>query len=73
MQTGPRSVQVRLDIEPDTPHQQVWKTALANLGSYLAAQGITDVQLMRAAERPETSATSGKFRHVIAFTEETDP
>lgn len=73
VQTGPRSLQLRLDVEPGTPHEQVWESSLANLGGYLAAQGITGVRLVRAAERPAPSPTSGKFRHVIADTGGPDP
>lgn len=66
VQIGPGSLLVRLSVESWAHPQQVWEAAFANLGRYLSTQGVTDVQLERAAQAPEPSPTSGKFRQVIA-------
>lgn len=66
VQIGPRSVLLRLDVPPDVPQEQVWDDAISNLVSYLAAQELTDIKIVRAAEAPERSPTSGKYRQVIA-------
>jgi phenylacetate-coenzyme A ligase PaaK-like adenylate-forming protein len=66
VQTGPRSLLLRLDVKPDVPQEQVWEDAIANLGEYLAAQELTDTHIVRSAEAPERSPTSGKYRQVIA-------
>ena len=66
VQTGPASVQLRLDLEPGMQGGQVWDRACSNLAGFLAAHGLAGIDISRAAERPETSVTSGKFRHVIA-------
>lgn len=66
VQTGPASVLLRLAPNPGWQAGQVWDSACRNLAGYLAAQGLAGVEIIRAAEAPETSATSGKFRQVIA-------
>ncbi len=66
VQTGPASLLLRLDPEPGIPAQQVWDRACANLAGFLATLGLAGIAITRAAEPPETSATSGKFRQVIA-------
>lgn len=66
VQTGPRSVLLRLDVKSDVPEEQVWEDAISNLVEYIAAQELTDIQIVRSAEAPERSPTSGKYRQVIA-------
>lgn len=66
VQTGPSTVLLRLEVKPGAQPERVWEAALANLGRYLTDQGVTEVRLVRAVEAPERSATSGKFRQVIA-------
>lgn len=66
VQTGPASLLLRLDLEPGMQGGQVWDRACSNLAGFLAAQGLAGIDITRAAEGPETSVTSGKFRHVIA-------
>lgn len=66
VQTGPRSVLLRLDVTPGAQTAQVWERACANLGEYLGAQGLSGIEVVRAAEAPQRSPTSGKFRQVIA-------
>jgi phenylacetate-coenzyme A ligase PaaK-like adenylate-forming protein len=67
VQTGPRTLLVRLDVSPDAPPDDVWSNAFSGLARYLSGQAVTDVGLVRATEPPTLSATSGKFRHVIAW------
>ncbi len=66
VQTGPASVLLRLDLEPGMQGGQAWERACSNLAGFLATQGLAGIDIIRAAEGPETSATSGKFRQVIA-------
>lgn len=66
VQTGERSLRLRLDLLPGTAEHAVWQEATARLTAYLSAQGATDISVTRACEAPQRSATSGKFRQVIA-------
>ena len=67
MQTGPRTIVLRLDVEAaGISAEQVWQQAHANLTEYFIAQGLSDIEIIHAAEAPERSTTSGKFRQVIA-------
>jgi phenylacetate-CoA ligase len=66
VQTGPASLLLRLDLEPGMPGGQAWDHACSNLTRFLAAHGLAGIDITRAAERPQTSATSGKFRRIIA-------
>lgn len=66
VQTGPTSLLLRLGLKPGAQAEQVWDGACSKLAEYLATQGLTGIDVVRALEAPETSATSGKFRQVIA-------
>lgn len=66
VQTGPRSVLLRLDLTSGAQVEQVWGSTISALAEYFTVQGITDIEIVRAAEAPERSPTSGKFRQVIA-------
>ncbi len=66
VQTGPASVLLRLDLEPGMHREQVWSRVRSSLAEFLTAQGLADIDIVRASEGPQTSATSGKFRQVIA-------
>ncbi len=66
VQTGPASLLLRLDLEPGMRGGQAWDRACSNLAGFLAAQGLAGIEITRAAAGPQTSATSGKFRQVIA-------
>jgi len=66
LQTGPASLRLRLDLAPDAPADGVWDAACSSLAGYLADQGLAGVEVVRAAEPPEVSATSGKFRQVLS-------
>lgn len=66
IQTGPTTLRIRLDAEPGANEAQVWTELVSRLRTYLATQGIADVTLERASERPTPHPVSGKFRHVWA-------
>lgn len=65
IQTGPRSLTLRLDVRPGAQPEHVWERADADLVAYLTAQGLPGVEMTRSSEPPQRSATSGKFRQVI--------
>jgi phenylacetate-coenzyme A ligase PaaK-like adenylate-forming protein len=66
VQIGPTSILLRLNLEPKAPAEQVWDSVCSKLAEYLATQGLAGIDIIRATEPPEGSATSGKFRQVIA-------
>ncbi len=66
VQTGPASVLLRLDLEPGMQGGQVWDRACSSLTGFLADHGLAGIGITRAAEGPQTSVTSGKFRQIIA-------
>jgi phenylacetate-CoA ligase len=66
IQTGPTALRIRLDADPGANEAQVWTELVSRLRTYLAIQGIADVILERASERPASHQTSGKFRQVWA-------
>ena len=66
LQTAPDTLQVRLEPVPGADPDQVWQGVSARLAAWLAGQGVPGVELVRADEPPDRSATSGKFRQVIA-------
>lgn len=66
LQTGPATLRLRLDVAPGAPADGVWDAACASLARYLAGQGLAGVDVVRAAEAPEVSLTSGKFRQVVS-------
>jgi phenylacetate-CoA ligase len=66
IQTGPTTLHIRLDAEPGANEDQVWTELVSRLRSYLAAQGIADVTLAHASERPSPHPASGKLRQVWA-------
>ena len=66
VQTGPATIRLRLEAEPDVDVERMWRDVTANLSAYLAEQRLANVDLVRASEPPEQSMHSGKFRQVIA-------
>lgn len=66
IQTGPKSLTLRLDVRPGAQPERVWEQSCADLAAYLAAQGLPDIEIIRSPEPPQRSTTSGKFRQVIA-------
>jgi phenylacetate-CoA ligase len=64
VQTGPSSLSVRLETRPGRDEAVVWGRVKHALESFFAEQGVDDVTVELAAERPHRHPTSGKFRHV---------
>lgn len=65
IQTGDDTLTVRLETAATAgPPAAVWERMERRLRDYLAAQGLASVHIVRAAQAPRPSATSGKFRHV---------
>jgi phenylacetate-coenzyme A ligase PaaK-like adenylate-forming protein len=73
VQTGPSAVRVRLEPESGVRSEEVWAAVLGNIRAYLAAQGLANVELVRAPEPPAQNPASGKFRQVIAAAGEGAP
>lgn len=67
LQTGPRSLKLRLEISTDAEPEHIWAQACGRLADYLAAQGLSGVAIDRAVEPPQRSPTSAKFRQVIGL------
>lgn len=65
VQSGPASVRVRLEPEPNAAVEEAWRRLLAGLRRYLDDQGLGVVELLRVAEPPRQSP-GGKFRRVVA-------
>jgi phenylacetate-CoA ligase len=64
IQTSPTSIHIRLLVEPGADEATVWQTAETRLYAFLAEQGVSSVQVKRAAELPDNDPVSGKFRYV---------
>ena len=64
IQTGPTTLRIRLEAEPGTNEPQVWTELVSRLRSYLATQGIADIIIEHASERPAPHPGSSKFRQV---------
>jgi phenylacetate-coenzyme A ligase PaaK-like adenylate-forming protein len=69
VQTGPRTIQLRLDPSPQAPLERVWQALIAALRDYLDGMGLSNVAVVRTDETPMRSARSGKFRQVIGTTD----
>ena len=66
IQTGPAAIRLRMESRPGADVERMWLDVTTNLHRYLVAQNLGNVSVVRASEPPEQSATSGKFRQVIA-------
>jgi phenylacetate-coenzyme A ligase PaaK-like adenylate-forming protein len=64
IQTGPLTLQVRLDIELEADQQRVWQETFERLRAYFAAQDLHSVILEQSPEPPAADPRSGKFHHV---------
>ncbi len=64
-QTGPTSLQLRLEPEEGVDIERLWREVMRNLAGYLAKLGLGNVEIVRVDEVPRRSARSGKFRQVI--------
>lgn len=65
IQAGPSTLHIRLDPEPGVDVEHLWRKVLDDVQHYLGAQGLSNVDLVRKNESPESNAASGKFRQVI--------
>ncbi len=70
IQTGAMALAVRLEAEAGTDELDAWSSAQKALNEYMAAQGLSDVTIVRASETPCADPRSGKFRHVIRAIDE---
>jgi phenylacetate-CoA ligase len=64
VQTGPSSLSIRLDALPGTDDAAVWHEAAARLERFLAARGLSSVEVHRDPRPPAADPRSGKFRQV---------
>jgi phenylacetate-coenzyme A ligase PaaK-like adenylate-forming protein len=64
IQTGPRTLSLRLEAEPNAEAATVWSAAEAQLRRYLAERGLVDVAIERSSQLPRPNARGGKLRHV---------
>jgi phenylacetate-coenzyme A ligase PaaK-like adenylate-forming protein len=62
--TGPRTLRLRLETEPDFDASQVWKAVDDRLGEFLVAHGAAPVSIEHAVEPPHADPRSGKFTQV---------
>lgn len=68
IQTGPRSLSVRLDLTGGNEEETVWERVERDLRAFLDQRGITDVDVELSPSPPERDSDSGKFRHVWSET-----
>ena len=66
-QTGPESLELRLEAEEGVELEPLWRAVMENLRGYLSTLGLGNVEVVRANEPPRQSARSGKFRQVIGL------
>jgi phenylacetate-CoA ligase len=64
IQTGPSTLKIRLEPKQAEESNQVWERVSANARKYLTQQGLENVEILRATERPMRDLQSGKFRNV---------
>ena len=64
IQTGPSTLKIRLEPKQAEEANQVWERVSANARKYLTQQGLENVEILRATERPMRDPQSGKFRNV---------
>jgi phenylacetate-coenzyme A ligase PaaK-like adenylate-forming protein len=62
--TAPDVLSVRIATHESTAIEEVWTLVEQSLRAYLAAQGIDQVEIKRAAEPPTPNPLSGKLRRV---------
>lgn len=64
IQTGPKTLRVRLEVRTDAGAPSVWRSVTANLQNFLASQGVSGVTINKAEEKPYRDPRTGKFRQV---------
>lgn len=65
VQTGPSTIRLRLEAAEGSDVERVWRDVTVELHAFLVAQGLANVEIVRAEEPPEQSGSSRKFRQVI--------
>jgi phenylacetate-CoA ligase len=66
IQTGLRTLTLRLEVQLGVDEAVVWLAAEARLMSFLTARGLGDLNLERSQEAPRPNAHGGKLRHVYS-------
>jgi phenylacetate-CoA ligase len=64
IQTGPRTLLLRLEAESGADASSVWAAAEAHLQGYLEDQGLVQIGIDRSSDSPRPNASGGKLRHV---------
>jgi len=68
LQTGPASMDVRIQATPGADADQAWEELRGKLGLFFAQQGL-EVALHRSPEPPRKDPKTGKFLHIWATPE----
>jgi len=66
IKTTPKTLSVRLEVEPGADNRLLWEAVARRLRAYLTDQGLPSVGVERSREPPRPDARSGKFRQVWA-------
>ena len=64
IQTGPRTLLLRLDVQPGASSDHVSSAAEAHLQKFLQERGVEGVAIEHSSEPPRPNARGGKLRHV---------
>jgi phenylacetate-CoA ligase len=64
IQTAPEQLKVRLQAKVTGKEGEIWELVKQRVHSYFEDHGLSNVQLVLAAEPPAPNLISGKFRHV---------
>ena len=65
VQTGARTLSLRVEAESGAETASVWAAAEAHLRSYLEDQGVVEIGIERSSEPPRPNVRGGKLRHVL--------
>jgi phenylacetate-coenzyme A ligase PaaK-like adenylate-forming protein len=66
IQTAPEQLKVRLQAKVTGKEGEIWELVKQRVHNYFEDHGLSNVQLILAAEPPAPNPISGKFRHVWA-------
>jgi phenylacetate-coenzyme A ligase PaaK-like adenylate-forming protein len=64
IQTGVRTLLLRLEAEPGAEMASVWAAAEGHLRGYLEERGLAPITIERSSDQPRPNARGGKLRHV---------
>ncbi len=73
IQTAPEQLKVRLQAKVTGKEDEIWELVKQRVHSYFEDHGLSNVQLVLAAEPPAPNPISGKFRHVWAALPQSRP